>query len=81
MNYVNIENLSFSYDDKKILTLKEQEKQLKKEYKQSLLNKTISNPLIKMCNEFKGNEKFGCIYLGEDVRSETSKMFADLFEN
>ena len=34
-----------------------------------------------MCNEFKGNEKFGCIYLGEDVRSETSKMFADLFEN
>jgi hypothetical protein len=33
-----------------------------------------------MCNEFKGNEKFGCIYLGEDVRSETSKLFADLFE-
>ena len=31
-------------------------------------------------NEFKGNEKFGCIYLGEDVRSETSKLFADLFE-
>ena len=51
------------------------------DYKQSLLNKTINNPLIKMCNEFKGNEKFGCIYLGEDVRSETSKMFADLFEN
>lgn len=51
------------------------------DYKQSLLNKTINNPLIKMCNEFKGNEKFGYIYLGEDVRSETSKMFADLFEN
>ena len=51
------------------------------DYKQSLLNKTINNPLIKMCNEFKGNEKFGCIYLGEDVRSITSKMFADLFEN
>lgn len=51
------------------------------DYKQSLLNKTINNPLIKMCNEFKGNEKFGCIYLGEDVRSVTSKMFADLFEN
>ena len=50
------------------------------DYKQSLLNKTVNNPLIKMCNEFKGNEKFGCIYLGEDVRSETSKMFADLFE-
>lgn len=51
------------------------------DYKQSLLNKTINNPLIKMCNEFKGDKKFGCIYLGEDVRSETSKMFADLFEN
>lgn len=50
------------------------------DYKQSLLNKTINNPLVKMCNEFKGNEKFGCIYLGEDVRSETSKMFAELFE-
>ena len=50
------------------------------DYKQSLLTKTVNNPLIKMCNEFKGNEKFGCIYLGEDVRSETSKMFADLFE-
>lgn len=51
------------------------------DYKQSLLNKSINNPLIKMCNEFKGDKKFGCIYLGEDVRSETSKMFADLFEN
>lgn len=51
------------------------------DYKQSLLNKTISNPLIKMCNEFKGDKKFGCIYLGEDVRSETSKMFADLFDD
>lgn len=50
------------------------------DYKQSLLTKTTNNPLIKMCNEFKGNRKFGCIYLGEDVRSETSKMFADLFE-
>lgn len=49
------------------------------DYKQSLLNKTINSPLVKMCNEFKGNEKFGCIYLGEDVRSETSKMFAELF--
>lgn len=50
------------------------------DYKQSLLTKTVNNPLVKMCNEFKGNEKFGCIYLGEDVRSETSKMFAELFE-
>lgn len=51
------------------------------DYKQSLLTKTINNPLIKMCNEFKGNPKFACIYLGEDVRSETSKMFAELFTN
>lgn len=50
------------------------------DYKQSLLTKTTNNPLIKMCNEFKGSEKFGCIYLGEDVRSETSKMFAELFD-
>ena len=50
------------------------------DYKQSLLRKTVDNPLIKMCNEFKGNDKFACIYLGEDVRSETSKMFADLFK-
>lgn len=50
------------------------------DYKQSLVNKTIDNPLIKMCNEFKGNPKFGCIYLDEDVRSTTSKMFAYLFE-
>lgn len=51
------------------------------DYKQSLVNQTHNNPLVKMCNEFKGNPKFACIYLGEDVRSETSKMFADLFEN
>lgn len=51
------------------------------DYKQSLLTKTTNNPLIKMCNTFKGDKKFGCIYLGEDVRSETSKMFADLFES
>lgn len=51
------------------------------DYKQSLLKRTIDNPLVKMCNEFKGNPKFGCIYLGEDVRSETSKMFAGLFND
>jgi PhoH-like ATPase len=49
------------------------------DYKQSVINTSDNNALIKMCNEFKGNSKFGCIYLGEDVRSETSKMFADLF--
>ena len=40
------------------------------DYKQSLLTKQSNNPLIKMCNELKGNNKFACIYLGEDVRSE-----------
>lgn len=49
------------------------------DYKQSVINASEDNALIKMCNAFKGNEKFGCIYLGEDVRSDTSKMFADLF--
>lgn len=49
------------------------------DYKQSVINTSDNNALIKMCNGFKGNPKFGCIYLGEDVRSETSKMFADLF--
>ena len=51
------------------------------DFKQSVINTTDSNGLIKMCNELKGNNMFGCIYLGEDVRSTTSKIFANLFEN
>lgn len=51
------------------------------DYKQSVINHSQGNPLVKMCNAFKGKPKFACIYLGEDVRSETSKMFAELFEN
>ena len=49
--------------------------------KQSLVDATDHNPLVRMCNQFKGNPLFGCIYLDEDVRSETSKLFADLFED
>lgn len=49
------------------------------DYKQSVIDSSANNALVEMCNAFKGNEKFGCIYLNEDVRSETSKMFADLF--
>lgn len=49
------------------------------DYKQSYLNNTSSNALIRMCKELKGNSMFGCIVLEEDVRSETSKLFADLF--
>jgi len=50
------------------------------DYKQSLVDTSEHNALIKMCESFKGDPRFGCIYLGEDVRSETSKMFADLYE-
>ena len=49
------------------------------DYKQAVYDKTIKNPLVKMCNSLKGNPLFGCIYLEDDVRSETSKLFANLF--
>lgn len=51
------------------------------DYKQSVINTTSNNALVKMCNEFRGQPNFATIYLGEDVRSSTSKMFANLFEN
>lgn len=50
------------------------------DYAQSLINKTYGNPLVRMCNELKGNPSFGCIYLDEDVRSPASKMYANLFK-
>lgn len=50
------------------------------DYKQSVINTTNNNALVKMCNEFKGNKHFATIYLGEDVRSYASKMFANLFQ-
>lgn len=50
------------------------------DYSQSISNKTLNNPLVKMCNELKGNPMFGCIVLDEDVRSSTSQMFANLFK-
>lgn len=49
------------------------------DYKQSLLDSSESNPLLRMCEQLRGNPLFACVYLTEDVRSETSKMFADLF--
>lgn len=49
------------------------------DYKQSLINKTSHNALVQMCNELKGNPNFACIVLDEDVRSEASKMFANIF--
>lgn len=50
------------------------------DYKQSVVNATEDNALVKMVGTFKGDSKFGVIYLQEDVRSTTSKMFANLFE-
>lgn len=50
------------------------------DYKQAIGNNGKTNPLVRMCNELKGNEKFACIYLDEDVRSSTSKIFAKIFE-
>lgn len=47
--------------------------------KQSLLDHSENNPLVKMCNYFKGNKLFSCLVLNEDVRSETSKLFADMY--
>lgn len=49
------------------------------DYKQSLINPTEENAFVRMCDLLKGNPKFGCIVLSEDVRSDTSKMFANLF--
>jgi predicted ribonuclease YlaK len=51
------------------------------DYNQAIMNATTSNPLIKMCDEFKGNPKFACICLDTDVRSDASKMFANLYKN
>lgn len=50
------------------------------DYGQSLVDRTANNPLVKMCNELRGNKSFGCIYLDEDVRSNASKLFAELFK-
>jgi PhoH-like ATPase len=50
------------------------------DYKQAIGNNGKTNPLVRMCNELKGNDKFACIYLDEDVRTTTSKLFAKLFE-
>ena len=51
------------------------------DYKQAVGNNSKTNPLARMCNELKGNDKFACIYLDEDVRSSTSKLFTQIFEH
>lgn len=50
------------------------------DYKQSVIKNNEQNALVKLCNELKGNPLFAAIYLDEDVRSETSKLFAHIFE-
>lgn len=51
------------------------------DYRQSLISKSENNALVEMCEKLKGSHKFGCIFLDTDVRSETSKMYADLLNN
>ena len=47
--------------------------------KQSLLDVSNNNPLVRMCHELKGNKLFACITLDADVRSETSQLYANMF--
>lgn len=49
------------------------------DYKQGILDSSESNPLLQMCNYFKGNKLFACITLDQDVRSETSRLFAEMY--
>ena len=49
------------------------------DYRQSVINTSENNALVTMCDRLKGNPMFACIYLEEDVRSSTSRLFADLF--
>ena len=51
------------------------------DYKQSVMNKSTSNPLAKMCSKLKGNPKFACVCLGEDVRSSVSKIYSEIFDD
>lgn len=48
--------------------------------KQSSINHNSESSLIKLCNVLKGSDLFACVWLTEDVRSETSKLFATLFD-
>ncbi len=51
------------------------------DHKQSEINASVNNDLLKMCSFFKGNPRFATIFLEDDVRSETSKMFANMYFN
>lgn len=50
------------------------------DYKQSSVDSSERNALVMMCNELKGTKEFGCVYLEDDVRSDASRIFSELFE-
>lgn len=50
------------------------------DYRQSANGDSYS-PLLQMCELLRGNPLFACVTLEEDVRSETSRLFASLFED
>lgn len=50
------------------------------DYSQSIIDPSEHNALVRMCHELRGNDKFACVYLESDVRSETSQLFANLFK-
>lgn len=49
------------------------------DHKQSEINTSEENDLLKMCSFFKGDSRFATIYLEDDVRSTTSRMFANMY--
>ena len=49
------------------------------DYKQSEIDTSENNILLKMCHYFKGNPMCGICFLEDDVRSETSKLFANMY--
>jgi len=50
------------------------------DYKQAETKYKKDNAILKLINKLKGNPLVGIIVLDEDVRSEASKVFANLFE-
>lgn len=48
---------------------------------QSAINHAADGGLVRMCNKLKTSPLMGVIWFEDDVRSETSKLFANLFHN
>lgn len=49
------------------------------DYKQSEIDSSENNVLLRMCEYFKGNPMCAVVFLEDDVRSETSKLFANMY--